>query len=116
MIGEELLQERRRCWVENTFVKEGDLIVPHHREPIGRLFGTNTYEDPSRVGEHLKSLSPHLPGMNRTHTEARDTRSCRRLASRFFYVGRWPWEKTLVRRRGRQYAWWSTGRAASPPC
>ena len=51
---EELLQEAERVLVDNSVVKEGDLIVLTIGEPIGKAGGTNTMKI-VRVGEHRRA-------------------------------------------------------------
>jgi pyruvate kinase len=51
---EELLQEAEKVLVENSVVKEGDLIVLTIGEPIGKAGGTNTMKI-VKVGERLKA-------------------------------------------------------------
>ena len=51
---EELLAEAEKVLVENSVVREGDLIVLTIGEPIGKAGGTNTMKI-VRVGEHRKA-------------------------------------------------------------
>ena len=51
---EELLEEAEKVLVENSVVRDGDLIVLTIGEPIGKAGGTNTMKI-VRVGEHRKA-------------------------------------------------------------